>query len=376
MKSLNLGLPMLHQKSAYFPQFYTSEKSLSRYFKERGRANGHHATSKKDTLVWQKKSRKRLSQIFGLHLFKSVPLQAKRLSVTQIEDLVREEWLVLTESEVWMPVTLLLPAKIAKPTGAVICFHGHGMAGRFGPSGRFDIQGMKEVYQNYNCDYGYQLAKRGLIAVCPDARGFGQRRQGSVQEDVRFPERFYQSSCRFIQLASVPLGLNLQGMFAWDASRLVDWLVEDKRVDKTLLGAVGLSGGGMQTLNLAALDERIKVAVVSGYFYGVKEALLEMNENCLCNMVPQLWENFDMGDLGALCAPRNLLIESGTQDHLNGKSGIKNVTSQFAITQKAFKNLGQPEKTYHHVFQGGHTWDGDKSIPWVLNRLSKGTEHG
>jgi hypothetical protein len=62
---------------------------------------------------------------------------------------------------------------------------------------------------------------------------------------------------------------------------------------------------------LTALYYRIKAAVISGYFYGYKQSLLEMPDNCSCNYVPHLWEKVDMGDMGALIAPRTLLIETG-----------------------------------------------------------------
>lgn len=42
----------------------------------------------------------------------------------------------------------------------------------------------------------------------------------------------------------------------------------------------------MQTLCLAALDERVRWALISGYLYGVHGAhgaLLTLNNNCSCN---------------------------------------------------------------------------------------------
>ena len=38
----------------------------------------------------------------------------------------------------------------------------------------------------------------------------------------------------------------------------------------------------MQTLWLSALDERVRWAIVSGYLYGVRDSLLELNNNCSC----------------------------------------------------------------------------------------------
>ena len=121
----------------------------------------------------------------------------------------------------------------------------------------------------------------------------------------------------------------------------------------------------MQTLYFAALDTRVDCAVISGYFYGVRDSLLEMPNNCCCNIVPRLWEHFDMGDLGAMIAPRPLLIESGDTDSLNGARGIKNVMSQVAVTRRAYKALKSGDRLYHDIFAGEHRWNGIHAIPWM-----------
>ena len=150
-------------------------------------------------------------------------------------------------------------------------------------------------------------------------------------------------------------------------SRLVDFLSTDSRVDGSRIGAAGLSGGGMQALDLAAVDTRIKAAIVSGYFYGVQESLQVLNGNCDCNLVPGLWEAFDMGDIGGLVVDRALCIETGDTDGLNGASGLKNVSSQVELTRNVAREVGG--ELEHIVFSGPHRWDGTRSIPWLVNHL-------
>ena len=45
----------------------------------------------------------------------------------------------------------------------------------------------------------------------------------------------------------------------------------------------GFSGGGLQTLDPAAIDERIKLSFVSVYYYGFYDSLFKLNANCSCN---------------------------------------------------------------------------------------------
>lgn len=69
----------------------------------------------------------------------------------------------------------------------------------------------------------------------------------------------------------------------WDLMRLIDYVAARGAWSLRELGCVGFSGGGMQTLYLAALDERVRWALISGYLYGVRDAQLTLNNNCSCN---------------------------------------------------------------------------------------------
>jgi hypothetical protein len=79
-----------------------------------------------------------------------------------------------------------------------------------------------------------------------------------------------------------------------------------------------------------------------------------------------------MGDIGALLAGRDLFLETGDNDPLNGASGVKNVLSQVAIAQDVFRLLGGTLS--HDIFAGTHRWHGEKSIPWMqkVNSLHEG----
>lgn len=46
----------------------------------------------------------------------------------------------------------------------------------------------------YHYDYGMQLAKRGYVAICPDCRGFGERRDEALQKGTD-EKSFLTSTC-------------------------------------------------------------------------------------------------------------------------------------------------------------------------------------
>lgn len=341
--------------------FFTSERALGARFARTARR--HALAPGDDPALWQTDARQRLSRLLGIDRFEPVP-PAPRLRERTVRDdgLVREEWLIEVEAQVTLPLTLLLPAGDG-PRPLVLCPHGHGSGGRLAVIGERRTPELSASIDQHCYDYGVQFARAGFVAACPDARGFGERREPSLQRDASL----LGSSCHHLMLAGAPLGLTVQGMWTWDLMRLLDWLVADARVDASRIGCAGLSGGGMQTLDLAALDTRVGAAVVSGYFYGARESLLECSYHCDCNLVPGLWESFDMGDVGALIAGRALLVQSGDADPLNGRSGLDNVASQIAIARAAFDALGGTLE--HDVFSGGHRWDGARAIPWMAARL-------
>lgn len=364
---------MAKSPSKYFKRFLTSERALAAHFRARARRMAFRGRGPAAALGWQRQARRTFAELLGLPLLRACPPRARKIATVRLDEgLVREEWRIQTERDVWMPFYLFIPAaRVRGRLPLVLCPHGHASAGKWATGGRRDFPEMRARIEQYNYDYGVQIARAGFITACPDARGFGERREPNQQGDRKNPNLLPANSCHDLMLAGAPLGLSVQGLWTWDLMRLLDFLGRDPRIDPARVGCAGLSGGGLQTLDLAALDTRVKAAVVSGYFYGVRESLQVMNGNCPCNLVPHLWEHFDMGDLGALVAPQALFIETGDADPLNGKSGLANVRSQTAMTRKVYKALGCARSLTHHVFHGEHRWDGSRAIPWLAEKLRK-----
>lgn len=184
------------------------------------------------------------------------------------------------------------------------------------------------------CDLRAQILEKEVL---PDENFTREKWIIQTEEDIWMPFYLLKPKQTFAEKNPVIIathghgsGGKLSTAGVWDLMRLVDYIKTRPDCNGDKIGCIGLSGGGLQSLWLAALDDRIMFATVSGYFYGYRDSLLEMNQNCCCNYVPGLWEHVDMGDIGALIAPRALVIESGMQDHLNGRRGIVNVLEQVA----------------------------------------------
>ena len=95
---------------------------------------------------------------------------------------------------------------------------------------------------------GLKLARRGLVVFCP--RCFLWQDAGNFLEAMaHFKQRHPETLCMHKML--------------WDAMRGVDLLESLPQVDASRIGAVGHSLGAIESLYLAAFDERVRVAVAS-----------------------------------------------------------------------------------------------------------------
>jgi len=138
------------------------------------------------------------------------------------------------------------------------------------------------------------FAKRGFVVFAYDMIGYNDTRQ--IGHD------FAADSLSGVW------GIDLMGIQLWNSIRAVDFITELPDVDSTRIGVTGASGGGTQTFLLTAVDPRIKVTapvnMLSAHFQG----------GCLCENAPGLRLNDFNIEIGALAAPRPLLMVSNTHD--------------------------------------------------------------
>lgn len=339
---------------------YGSLSSMLRKFDRFARQDCFRGQSVEEFEEWREKTRRLLFGLLGLEKMEECDLHPITMekAVTLPDGIRREHIRIQTEPDIWMTMYLLIPADADPNTRLFLCPPGHNGAGKYTVAGLGEYGAIKEKIEQYQYDYGMQLAKKGFVAVCPDCRGFGERREAVA--DAKDPVLGLKGDCYWLAHMGEPLGIPAAGMLVWDLMRLIDYLELRNEWDTEHIGCLGFSGGGMQTLYLAALDERIQYAVISGYMYGFRDALLTLNRNCSCNYIPHLWEHLDMGDIASLIAPRPLVIQSCRQDRLNGPRGIVNAVEQAAVIEKAYRLCHAEKLPLHDICEGGHQWHGER----------------
>src|SRR3954451_15556184 len=157
------------------------------------------------------------------------------------------------------------------------------------------------------------LARKGYVVLAYDPFGQGERieypgsRPGeSLIEGGGTGEHEYAGR------RLVLLGANFGLFRAWDGIRGIDYLVTRPEVDPERIGCCGQSGGGTLTQFLAALDSRIRAAVVSmGNTEDLAQADVEppgSADDAEQNIVPALASGIDRADLLYAFAPKPLLM--------------------------------------------------------------------
>lgn len=134
-------------------------------------------------------------------------------------------------------------------------------------------------------------------------------------------------------------GYTPAGLEVWNAMRALDYLETRPEVDRQRMGVTGISGGGVMTWLLAALDDRIKAAApsCSTYTLGSQAALGLIPSQCDCTFYPNVYR-LDFPSVGALIAPRPLLMTSGIKDRIFPPAGFR---AAFGRTKKIYDLYGR-----------------------------------
>ena len=316
------------------------------------------ATTPQEAKQWQAKLRRKFIQCLGgLPERKANSLKPRVLARDSFDDYDRETIVLESQPGLKVFAFLLKPKDLKEPRAALLCLHGHGY-------GVNAIVGLDEHDQprdkpDYHNDFALEAVRRGYVVLAPEILGFGRRREGE------FAPGSHGSSCQTLSGAALMLGHTMAAWRVWDAMCGLDYLESRPEVDASRMGTIGISGGGLNALFLAALDKRIKAAVVSGYL-NTWEACVMGVPHCIDNFIPGLAAQARMSDIAGLIAPRALWCENGTRDNIFPVAAFRKALRE---TGKIYQVFGVKEKLGGEVFEGEHQFHGVGAWPFLENHL-------
>jgi dienelactone hydrolase len=262
---------------------------------------------------------------------------------------------------VTVPAWLLVPAGLERPAPAVLAIHGHG----YGVDDTVGIDpdgAERDAPQGFHQSFALALCRQGMVVLTPELAAFGRRRE---PEDVR-PDEPGANSCHQATWWGLMLGRPLLGSRVQDTLRALDLLQSLPEVDAGRIGIMGGSSGGAVALLAAALEPRLRAAVVSSYFCTFRDSILAMR-HCHCNYVPGLLQDGELYDIAALVAPRPLLIESGAQDPIFPLHGVLEAYEQL---HGAYAALGAAAELEQAITPLGHQIGGGRAYAFLRERLT------
>ncbi|MBP1991757.1 dienelactone hydrolase family protein [Paenibacillus eucommiae] len=347
--------------------YYSMGEYLKEKYKETARPFSFSADNKEDWEQWKHQFTEKLYELLGEWPAKIVDPRPLVLEKVRYEGYICEKVMIHSEENMQVPFYFLIPDSdnpkaIARSRNgklpAVLCMHGHGG----GKDDVADIQHgerQREVaYKMHNYNMAPALAREGYIAIVPDARGFGERNLGYGKPHAGGEK----DGCDLVFLKSIMLGINPLTLNIWDAMRCVDYLESRDEVDMERVGCIGLSFGGAWALYTSILDDRIRTAVISGYFNSFESHAIQWGNFCGSMTIPHLLKYGEMADLAALLAPKPVLLTSGKHD-----MGFPYEASEqaYETVKRAYTAAGCEEKTKFDGFEGGHQFNVPTTLDWL-----------
>ncbi|MBT4498449.1 MAG: alpha/beta fold hydrolase, partial [Gemmatimonadetes bacterium] len=216
---------------------------------------------------------------------------------------------------------------------------------------------------DYQKQLPIELARRGFVTMVPDWRGFGER--ADRDEWVRRPSR---DGCNVAYLGYGYFGYQLLQLDICDARRCLDYLQSLPEVDDRRLGCMGCSFGGTMTTYTAALDRRIKAAVIVCYMSSIEDALGDRGKGNTCGsqFMFGLGQLGNISDVAGLIAPRACMVQIGSDDTCFVEA---DALKAFRHLRTIYRAAGAGRDLILDNFEGGHEIDLEAGVSFLQERL-------
>ena len=273
--------------------------------------------------------RRHILSTLGLDSLKRCDLAPIRSNLRKYDGYTVENIALEILPGVWVSGSLYMPARVKGRIPVMLSPHGHFYNKE--DNSIPDERGRYRPDQQIRCA---MLAKMGCAAFSYDMWAWGESALAFSLKDHRSD-----------------LGIIMQ---TWQSIRILDYLCAQPWVDTTRVGVTGASGGGTQTMVIAALDDRITLSVpvvmMSSHFFG----------GCPCesglpiHILPdELMTN--NAELGAMVAPLPQLVISDGHDWTSTVPEI-----EYPYLQRIYKLYGARDRVSnvhlaaeHHDYGAG-----------------------
>lgn len=275
----------------------------------------------------------------------------------------------------------LKPAKAKGKLPGILALHDHGGNKFLGwrKITRIDGNPPPIVADHQEQYYGgvpwaNEVAKRGYAVLVHDTFPFASRRvrvadisEKRVRGDGVDPEKLTDTDAirkynafagqheHIMEKSLISAGTTWPGVYVVEDQRALDVLCNRPDVDAKRVGCAGLSGGGMRTVFLGGLDDRIRCAIAVGFMTTWREFLLDKcHTHTWMTYVPLLPRDLDFPEILALRAPAATMVLNCNEDALYTVPEMRRADAMMGET---FAKAGAKEMYRCNFYSGGHKFD-------------------
>jgi len=270
----------------------------------------------------------------------------------------------------------LKPAGARGPLPAVLGLHDHGGNKFLGwrKITRTDDSPWAVQLAHQQRSYGgfgwaTEIAKRGYVVLVHDTFPFASRRvrvadvperirKDGVDPDphdldgIKAYNKFAAEHEHVLEKSLLCAGTTWPGVYLVEDQRALDVLCSRPDVDSSRVGCGGLSVGGLRTVYLGGLDDRIRCAVCVGFMTTWREFLLD---KCFTHTwmtyAPSLPADLDFPEILALRTPAATMVLNCNEDMLYTVPEMKRAD---AIIRETFERAGAEKNYRRNFYSGGH----------------------
>jgi len=328
-----------------------------------------------DVSAWKRTARGKLLELLHYAPAKCEP----RPEVVEKVDKghhIQEKVIFNTTPDIRASAYVLIPKGARFPAPAVVALHDHGGFYFWGKEKLIEVEDEHPVLTEFKKQYyagvsiASALVRQGYVVIVIDMFYWGERRLILDDDPADWRERPRSISAERITAFNQRAGQNEQlvgrtifaagftwpGIIFWDDIRTVDYLLTRPEVDPKRIGCVGLSVGGLRSCHLAALDDRIKAAVIVGWMASFPAQLKNHVRHTIghTKLVPGLYRYLDYPDVATLAMPAALLIINGSKDQLFDLQGVR---QSFDKIRACYKKAGIADKVRARLYDTPHEFN-------------------
>jgi hypothetical protein len=257
--------------------------------------------------------------------FERTPLNARTTGTLERETFYVEKVLFESQPGFYITAGLFIPKVRQQPAPAIIYACGHTELGF-----------RSDTYQHVILN----LVEKGFIVLAFDPAGQGERLLYPDPQTGKSKIGGSTAEHSYAGIQTLLNGTSLTDYFMWDGIRVLDYLETRTEVDMTRIGMTGRSGGGTQTAQIAACDDRIYAAAPENYITSFKRLLQSIGpQDAEQNPYRFIHSGYDHADYLHIRAPKPLLMLTTTNDFFS----IQGARETFAEVHQAYAAMGKTE---------------------------------